>query len=160
MRLIGSDGSIDSDIPLVEVDPFVWPQLLTTALQGRWLLSTESNIGEQAYWMLDGDGHAVIERRNGPYSYFLQTSRLGYLINEPISADAVSPVLLDPQTLVDRMRFYNGTGIIYGPDPWRILDDGSIYGTITLPQSGYQAIARYSAPGGMVSDVIFRNGMD
>lgn len=160
MRLIGSDGSIGSDIPLVEVDPFVWPQLLTTALQGRWLLSTEANTGEQAYWVLDSDGHAAIERRNAPFSVFLQTSALGYLINAPISVDAVSTVLLDPETLVDRARFYNGTGDTYGPDPWRILDDGSVYGTITLPQSGYQAIARYSAPGGMVSDVIFRNGMD
>ncbi len=162
MRTIDRFGHASADISLTEIDADVQPAVLVTALNEHWLLSTESYAGEQVDWLLDANGHVSVQRRNGPYSWFFQTSAVGYLANEPISADVENVLLLDPQTLADRARFYNGTGTgIVDSRRWRVLDDGSVYGTIILPQSGsFQTIARYSAPGGTLSDVIFRNGLD
>lgn len=156
MRVIDSAGKVGDDMPLAAIDPYARPWLLTATPDARWLLSTQSNT-DGAYWLLDGAGQVTIERHDSPYPQFLQASAVGHLTTGP---HGTSILLLDPHTLADRAVFDNPAGEFYGPRTWRLLDDGSVYGTIKRPAGGYQAIARYSAPGGVRSDVIFRDGLD
>jgi hypothetical protein len=158
MRMIDAHGNASDDVPLTEVDFNVDSGHLLAAPDGRWLLSTYADDGEISYWLIDDSGHVGVERRNGPFAYELQATALGYLASESISADTLGAVLLDPVTLATSARPYNGSGA--GPNRWRLLDDGSLYGAISLPLRGSQAVARFSAPGTAPSNVIFRYGMD
>lgn len=158
MRMIDAHGNPSDDVPLTEVDFNVNSGHLLAAPDGRWLLSTYADDGQISYWLIDDSGHVGVERRNGPFAYELQATAAGYLASESISADTLGAVLLDPTTLATRARPYNGSGT--GPNRWRLLDDGSLYGAISLPLRGSQAVARFSAPGTTPSNVIFRYGMD
>lgn len=161
LRTIDADGNAGGDVALTEVDPFVRSVHLLAAPDGRWLLSTypEDGGSDMSYWLLDDSGHVRTEHRSGPFAYLLQATAVGYLANEPIGADGMGAVLLDPTTLAVSARPYNGSGA--GPHRWFLLDDGSLYGAISLPfRGGYQAVARFSAPGGVPSEVIFRDGLD
>lgn len=160
LRTIDADGTVADDVALTEVDSSVRSMHLLAAPDGGWLLSTypESGGGDMSYWLLDDSGHVRIEHRNGPFAYLLQATAFGYLASEPIGADGLGAVLLDPVTLAVSARPYSGSNA--GPGYWSLLDDGSLYGTIALPQRGERAVARFSVPGAAPSDVIFRYGMD
>lgn len=159
LRTIDADGNAGDDVSLTEVDLYVRSLHLLAAPDGGWLLSTYADDGQVSYWLLDGGGHVRVERRNGPFAYLLQATAAGFLASEPIGADSLGAVLLDPATLATSARPYRGSGD--WPSRWFLLDDGSLYGAIWLPQrGGYQAVARFSAPGTTPSDVIFRYGMD
>jgi hypothetical protein len=95
-----------------------------------------------------------------PYLTDIESTSHGIFAFRMIDPGVEDAVLCDPLSLADSTRFYNGTGLPDGPRPWRTLDDGGVYGTITLPQSEIQAIARYSVPGTVPSDLIFRNAFD
>jgi hypothetical protein len=158
MRTIDADGNVGDDVSLTGVDLYVSSVHLLAAPDGRWLLTTYADDGHMSYWLLDDSGHVRTEHRNGPFAYLLQATAAGFLASEPIGADSLGAVVLDPVTLAASARPYNGSGA--GPNRWVLLDDGSLYGAISLPQRGSQAVARFSMPGATPSDVIFRYGMD
>jgi hypothetical protein len=161
IRTIAIDGSVrEADIAGMH-DNFR-PALLASASPGRWWLQADSYSGtgalEQA--VIDDDGNLLVERDDGSYAFFAQPTPFGIFVDGPEGGESEYVALLDPAALSERARFYNGSGPRYGTQPWSFADDGSVYGTITLPQSGLQAIARYSVPGATPSDVIFRNAFD
>ncbi len=129
-----ADGNAGDDVSLTEVDLYVRSLHLLAAPDGGWLLSTYADDGQVSYWLLDGGGHVRVERRNGPFAYLLQATAAGFLASEPIGADSLGAVLLDPATLATSARPYRGSGD--WPSRWFLLDDGSLYGAIWLPQRG------------------------
>lgn len=160
MRVIDADGQADDDIGLAELVPYEQPWQLVATSDGRWLLDTTARIedaGQFIYRLIDSTGHVEVIRYDAPYGYFQQAAPLGFLMDEFASAETIRPLLLDPQTLADRARFYAGTDA--SAYALRMLDDGAVYGAYEL-QSGARVIARYTVPGGVLPDVVFRNGFD
>lgn len=162
LRRIHVDGSVDADIPLAEPGGGFRPEFIAALDDGSWLLEAYpwASGGSDTLWRIDAQGHVLATRHEAPYLTDVESTAHGIFGMRLVDPGVEDAVLLDPLSLADRARFYNGTGVTYGPRPWRMLDDGSVYGTITLPQSGVQAIARYSVPGTTPSDVIFRNAFD
>lgn len=162
LRRVHADGLVDADVVLGELGGGLEPEFLAASGDDDWLLETDrfSTPGVDTFWHIDDEGHLLSVRENAPYLTEARSNAYGFLAFVWSLAPAEDALLLDPLTLADFVHFYNGTGVTYGPRPWRMLDDGSVYGTITLPQSGIQAIARYSVPGTAPSDVIFRNAFD
>jgi len=162
LRRIHVDGSVDADIPLDEPGGGFRPEFIAALDDGSWLLEAYpwASGGSDTLWRIDAQGHVLATRHEAPYLTDVESTAHGIFGMRLVDPGVEDAVLLDPLSLADRARFYNGTGLPNGPRPWRMLDDGSVYGTITLPQSGIQAIARYSVPGTTPSDVIFRNAFD
>ena len=161
IRSIAADGSIH-EADITSLDPYLQPALLTSVSPGRWWLEAESysGSGDLTQALVDEQGALLAERHDGSYSWFSQTTPFGIFNKGPDGEESEYAALVDAATLAEYARFYNGSGLPYGTQPWAFADDGSVYGTITLPQSGLQAIARYSVPGTTPSDLIFRNAFD
>jgi hypothetical protein len=161
LRLVDPTGTV-SESALSALGTTLWPELLTNSAAGRWWLQAESNSGsgELTQASIDNQGQLLGERHDGSYAWLSRSTPFGVFNIGPQTKDMDYAALLDSTTLAERARFYNGSGLTYGPRPWRFADDGGVYGTITLPQSEIQAIARYSVPGTVPSDLIFRNAFD
>ena len=133
---------------------------------GRWLLNTQGGFPpKNALWLLDATGHVSASHRDAPYNLIIAAGTYGYLLSE-LYENSVDVVLLDPVSLAPRTRFYaGGSGEVmydFGPWPWRLLDDGSVYGTLLTQRGnlGQMGLARYSVPGSPPSDLLFRDGYD
>ena len=159
IRSIAVDGSVHEAV-IAGLDPNLRLLLLTSVSSGRWWLEAQSYSGELTQALIDEQGALLAERHDGSYAWLSQSTPFGVFNTGPEGEKFEYAALLDATTLAERARFYNGSGLQYGTQPWSFADDGSVYGTITLPQSGLQAIARYSVPGASPSDVIFRNAFD
>ncbi|TCO43276.1 hypothetical protein [Dokdonella fugitiva] len=162
LRRIHLDGSVDADIPLDEAGGGFRPEFIAALDDGSWLVGAYpwASGGSDTLWRIDAQGHVLATRHEARYLTDVESTAYGIFGMRLVDPGVEDAVLLDPLSLADRARFYNGTGVTYGPRPWRMLDDGSVYGTITLPQGDIQAVARYSVPGTTPSDVIFRNAFD
>jgi hypothetical protein len=160
IRMIDVAGGVH-EVDIAGLDD-LRPVLLTSVSPGRWWLEAESNSGsgDLTHALVDDNGALLIERHDGSYAWLSQATPFGLFNIGPQTEDTEYAALLDSTTLAERVRFYNGSGLTYGPRPWNVADDGSVYGTITLPQSGLSAVARYSVPGTTPSDLIFRNAFD
>lgn len=159
LRLIDADGHVDGDTGLTALASDERPWQLVATSDGRWLLDTEVMIdgfGQFIYRLIDANGSVQVVRSDAPYGYFQQAGPTGFLMDE--FADTIHPLLLHPQTLADRALFYAGASA--GASPLQMLEDGTVYGTYELPHSGNRVVARYTTPGGVPSDVLFRNGFD
>jgi len=162
IRTIDADGSMhESDIAGIDSNHHRATGLASVSL-GRWWLQVESSFesGDFTQALVDDMGSLLAERHDGAYAWLSQTTPFGVFVHAPDLAPQEHVALLDSITLAERIRFYVGTGEPTGPRNWSFAEDGSVYGTITLPQSGLQAVARYSVPGTSPSDVIFRNAFD
>jgi len=161
IRSIAVDGSVREAV-IAGLDPYLRPVLLTSASSGRWWLEAESSLGsgDLTHALVDDKGSALAVGHDGSYAWLTRSTPFGVFNIGPLVAPAEYAALVDPATSAESARFYNGTGLAAGPRPWSFADDGSVYGTITLPQSSIQAIARYSVPGTTPSDGIFRNAFD
>lgn len=161
IRSIDADGSVhESDI--AGIDPDHEASLLTSVSPGHWWLQAESNFepGDLTQAVVDDKGVLLIERHDGAYAWLSQATPFG-VFNKGLEGEKSEyAALVDAATLAEYAHFYNGSGLPYGTQPWTFTSDGSVYGTITLPQSELQAIARYSVPGTTPSDLIFRNAFD
>lgn len=162
LRRIHVDGSVDADIPLDEPGGGFRPEFIAALDDGNWLLEAYpwASGASDTLWRIDDQGHVLATRHEAPYLTDVESTAHGIFGMRLVDPGVEDAVLLDPLSLADRARFYNGTGLPNGPRPWRMLADGSLYGTITLPQGDIQAIARYSVPGTTPSDGIFRNAFD
>lgn len=160
-RRIRADGSVDADIPLDELGGGLRPEFLAGS-NDRWLLEADTIAapGVETLRLFDDGGHLLASRFDAPYLAEVRPTAFGFFTIAWSVAPVDEALLLDPLTLADTVRFYTGsTGELYGPRKWQVVDDGSVYGTIVLAQSGTPAIARFSVPG-TTSDVIFRNAFD
>jgi hypothetical protein len=162
LRRVHADGSVDADIPLNELGGGFRPEFVVALDDGSWLLEADASAtpGADTLWRIDDSGRLLATRHEAPYLTDIESTSHGIFAFRMIDPGVEDAVLFDPLSLADSTRFYNGTGLPDGPRPWRTLDDGGVYGTITLPQSEIQAIARYSVPGTVPSDLIFRNAFD
>ncbi len=161
IRSIDADGTVhEADIPGIDSDHRA--SLLAAVSPGRWWLQAESNFepGDMVQAIVDEDGLLLAERHDGAYAWLAQSTPFGVFVHGPDLAPEEHVALLDSTSLAERARFHVGAGQPTGPHQWSFADDGSVYGTITLPQSGLSAVARYSVPGTTPSDLIFRNAFD
>lgn len=162
MQRFDAQGQADAPIPLVGVTPGSSAEAVSGPVDGRWVLQTRTYGGdEHALWSIAEDGVVGASRFDawdGPHAF----GRSGYLL--PITTPAGTRMhLLDPVTLETRAELTFGTSgdddFDYGPWYWRMLDDGSVYGTWLSPMQRL-GLARYALPWGEPQDWLFRNGFD
>jgi hypothetical protein len=151
-----------TEITLNEV-PAEEPVQLSGPIGGTWLLSSS---GENPYSLslIDAAGHLIASRELQAFSPPIRSSSAeGFLVE-------TSPVggaeLLDPQTLEPKVRFDAGAAsgaMSLGNMPWRLLDDGSVYGGIgfVAADNDYRTdLAYFALPGSALSDRVFTSGFD
>lgn len=166
LRAIGADGHVGASLMLADLPPFIEPAQLSGPVDGRWLLRTEGGLPwENALWLIDAAGHVAAAQRDGPGAWTHSANAFGYLLSER-REDGASVALRDPTSLAVQAQFlFGGSGSPYfdfGPWPWRLLDDGSVYGTVLTSRAGLMqwGLARYPAPGSPPSNLLFRDGFD
>jgi outer membrane protein assembly factor BamB len=151
-----------TEITSTEV-PAEEPLQLAGPIDGRWLLCSR---GESAYSLslIDAAGHVVASREQQAFAAPIRSSSAdGFLVEtSPIGGAE----LLDPRTLEPKVRFDAGsvTGVMsYGNMPWRVLDDGSVYGGlgfVTADNDYRTTLAYFAIPGSAFSDRVFTSGFD
>ncbi|RYD16070.1 MAG: hypothetical protein EOP90_04525 [Lysobacteraceae bacterium] len=149
-------------VPLAGVTPNSRPVSVSGPIDGRWLLHTLAyDDSEQALWSIGEDGEvgaARMESWNAPHAF----GSSGYLVPTATPA-GVRMQLLDPLTLQERAILPFGSSgdedFDYGPWHWRMLEDGSVYGTWLSPDNR-TGLARYALPWGAPQDRMFRNGFE
>ena len=161
VRVVHADGSVAADVPLQDVPANSYAEWIRPAADGSWRVQTYSrDDGTEDLWRFEDDGSAT-SSRSGRGLYSPQVSLFGLLAQYPLDADgSMGLALLDADTLADTAEFEVWTGRPIGLNPWLILDDGTVYGTIQRSPDGPEAIARYSAPGAAPSNVVFRDAFD
>ena len=162
MQRFDPQGSALAPVTLAGVTPNSRPEAVSGPVDGRWLLHTFTyDYSEQALWSIGEDGlvgASRLESWNAPHAF----GSSGYLVPTATSA-GVRMQILDPVTLQARAILPFGSsgddGFDYGPWYWRMLDDGSVYGTWLSPVNR-TGLARYAMPWGAPQDRLFRNGFD
>lgn len=162
MQRFDPQGQALAPIALVGVTPNAYPEAVSGPVDGRWLLQTRSYDNEGgALWSIGEDGHVGASRFDvwdSPHAF----GSSGYLL-PTMTAAGVRMHVLDGVTLETRATLPFGTsgddGFDYGPWYWRMLDDGSVYGTWLSPVER-MGLARYAMPWGTPQDRLFRNGFD
>lgn len=162
LHRIDAQGNADVPTRLLGVTPSAIPQSLSGPASGRWLLRTwDASQDEDAVWSLDDTG-SVGTSRLDLYDSPHAVGEDGFLF-PATTGTAPRMQLLDAATLEPRAEFpFGGSGdpaFDYGPWSWRLLPDGSVYGTWTSPGRRL-GIARYTLPWGTPQDRLFRNGFD
>lgn len=162
MQRFDPQGQAQVPISLIGVTPSAYPEAVSGPVDGRWLLQTRSYGNEGgALWSIGEDGHVGASRFDvwdSPHAF----GSGGYLLPMTTAA-GVRMHVLDGVTLQTRATLPFGTsgddGFDYGPWYWRMLDDGSVYGTWLSPVMR-MGLARYAMPWGTPQDRLFRNGFD
>ncbi|MBO9661741.1 hypothetical protein [Dokdonella sp.] len=159
-RRIDPQGIAISPIPLTGVTP-VWtvPTDLYGPVDGHWLLNTR-DFEEGALWSLTDDGEVRASRPGGygpPHAF----GSGSYLLSAT-TPDGARLQLLDAITLETRALLPFGASdtppFDNFPWRWRVLADGSVYGT--WQSRGRTGLARYILPWGVLPDRLFGNGFD
>lgn len=159
-RRIDPQGAIAPPIPLIGLTP-AWaiPTGLYGPVDGHWLLNTW-DLEEGALWSLSDDGRVRASRPGGydsPHAF----GSGGYVFSATTAAGARLQVL-DALTLQTRALIPFGASdtppFDNFPWRWRVLADGSVYGT--WQSRGRTGLARYLLPWGVLPDRLFGDGFD
>lgn len=162
MQRFDPQGQALAPVVLVGVTPYSRPEGVSGPVDGRWLLGTRTyDDAEQALWSIGDDGQvgaSRLELSQTPHAF----GSNGYLVATSSPAGTRMQVL-DPMTLQTRAILPLGASgddsFDYGPWYWRMLDDGSVYGTWLSPPKRL-GLARYALPWGAPQDRLFRSGFD
>lgn len=166
LRRVTPDGDVLPDIALpTEIRN---PRGVYGPHAGRLLLVWYNDPDYTTFTSLDLDGNVLANRDLSRSTMVLDDSPLGLLATtEPFNA--TSAQWIDPVSLETRARFRfavagaTDESTHFYPDSWHLLADGSVYGAdahfnawrLTEPR-----LARFSSPGFVPTELIYRNGFD
>lgn len=166
LRRVAANGSIATDIALPEITGTLIGAYGPIA--DRVLIVTYLYPDTTKLHLLDEGGNTLATRNMQDGMRVIDDSPLGLLVSESPNR---SPSLewIDPVSLETRATFrFSDEDVVDGSvfthvDTWRLLSDGTLYGTDTR-RNGWgllePRLARFSAPGYAPTQLIFRNGFD
>lgn len=169
LRHVDASGQPQADIVLAGIDRSMHTvQELLGPQQDRLLLVTRSYPDGTTLWSIDTAG-SVLARRDlerTSYGLGIDDAQPGFLITGDWTVSSGSD-LIDPVTLqtLATFRFDDTPYVEDRPNTkmWRILDNGTVFGTDYQNNTSglLQArVARFTAPGSAQSKLIFRDEFD